>query len=123
MKIETLVFDSLKKIIPQNAAKTVLFASVTETSYELFFYCLFEDGVFRQCYTLAEDGILDSYLLDMTFTKIAEQIRADKKYKSDSKNVFTFTVDERGVRLTVDYYSEEARTYKIKKDWKEKYII
>ena len=123
MKIETLVFDSLKKIIPQDASKTVLFANVTDTSYELFFYSLFDDGIFKQCYTLVEDGILDAHLLDMTFAKIAEQIRADKKYQPDSKNVFTFTVDERGVCLNVDYYSEDARMYKIKKDWQEKYII
>lgn len=118
-----MVFDSLKRIIPKDASKTVLFANVTDTSYELFFYSSVEGGIFKQCYTLAEDGILDAHLLDMTFAKIAEQIRADKKYKSDSRNVFTFTVDERGVCLTVDYYSEDARIYKIKKDWKKKYII
>lgn len=123
MKIETLVFDSLKEIIPRDASKTILFANVTDTSYELFFYCLFKDGVFKQCYTLAGDGILDSHLLDVCFSKIAEQIRADKKYRSDSKNVFTFTVDEQGVYLDVDYYSEDARTYTIKKDWQERYII
>ena len=123
MKIETLVFDNLKKIIPAEASKTILFANVTDTSYELFFYCALADGEFHQCYTLAEKGILDSYLLDVTFAKIAEQIRADKKYKTDSTNVFTFTVDKQGVRVTVDYYSKGIKTYKINKDWKGKYII
>ena len=123
MKIETLVFDSLRKIIPKDASKTILFANVTDTSYELFFYSLFDDGIFKQCYTLAEDGILDAHLLDMTFAEIAEQIRTDKKYKSDSKNIFTFIVDENGICLKVDHYSADARIYKIKKDWKEKYII
>ena len=123
MKLETLVFDSLRKIIPQDASKTVLFANVTDTSYELFFYSLFDDGIFKQCYTLAENGILDSHMLDVCFSKIAEQIRADKEYRPDSKNVFTFIVDDRGVCLNVDYYSKNARIYKIKKDWKEKYIV
>lgn len=123
MKLETLVFDSLKKIIPQDATKTVLFASVTDTSYELFFYCLFEDGVFKQCYTLAEDGILDSHLLDITFAKIVEQIKSDKKYKADNCNVFTIVVDNTGVRLDVDYYSKSEKVYKIKKEWQKKYLI
>lgn len=122
MKIETLVFDGLKKIIPQDAVKTVLFASVTETSYEVFFYCLFKDGVYRQCYTLAEDGILDSHLLDMTFSKIAEQIRADKKYSASCYNVFTITVDNKGVRLDVDCHNKDVKAYRIKKEWQEKYL-
>ena len=29
----------------------------------------------------------------MTFAKIAEHISADKKYKANSNNLFTFTVD------------------------------
>lgn len=122
MKIETLVFDNLKKVIPKNASKTILYANVTDSSYELFFYCLFEDGIFKQCYTLAEDGILDSHLLDITFAKIAEQIRTDKKYKANNYNVFTVTVDNDGVRLDVDCYSKDAKMYKIKKGWKEKYL-
>lgn len=123
MKLETLVFDSLKKIIPKDATKTVLFASVMDTRYELFFYCLFEDGAFKQCYTLAEDGILDSHLLDITFAKIVEQIKSDKKYKADNCNVFTVTVDNNSVLMDVDYYSKNAKVYKIKKEWKEKYLI
>lgn len=123
LRIETLVFDSLKKIIPQDVSKTILFANVTDTSYEVFFYSSFKDGAFKQCYTLAEDGIIDAHLLDVCFSKIAEQIRADKKYRPDSTNVFTFTVDERSVCLNVDYYSEGARMYKIKKDWQEKYTM
>jgi len=122
LKIETLVFDSLRKIIPQDASKTILFANVTDTSYELFFYSLFDDGIFKQCYTLAEDGILDAHLLDMTFAKIAEQIRADKKYKANSNNLFTFTVDGHGIVLDVDCYGADAKLYKIKKEWKAKYI-
>lgn len=122
MKIETLVFDSLRKVIPQDATKTILFASVTDTSYELFFYSSFDNDIFKQCYTLAEDGILDVHLLDMTFAKIAEQIRADKKYKANSNNVFTFMVDGHGIGLDVDCYGVDAKLYKIKKEWKAKYI-
>ena len=40
MKIETLVFDNLKKMIPADASKTILFAGVADTNYELFFYCI-----------------------------------------------------------------------------------
>lgn len=122
MKIETLVFDNLRKIIPQDASKTILFANVTDTSYEVFFYSLFDDGIFKQCYALAEDGILDAHLLDMVFAKIVEQIRADKKYKANNNNLFTFMVDGHGISLDVDYYGIDAKLYKIKKEWKAKYI-
>lgn len=123
MKIETMVFDNLKKIIPTSASKTILFANVTDTSYELFFYCALADGEMHQCYTLAENGILDSHLLDLSFSKIALQIRSDKKYKAGNNNVFTFVVDNSGVHLDVEYYEKDAKMYKLKKAWKEKYII
>lgn len=122
MKIETMVFDNLKKIIPADASKTILFANVTDTSYELFFYCALADGELHQCYTLAENGILDSHLLDLSFSKIALQIRLDKKYKADSNNIFTFIVDNGGVRLDVEYCDRNAKMYKVKKDWKAKYL-
>ena len=36
MKPETLIFDKVRSIIPDGSSKTVFFASVTETSYEVF---------------------------------------------------------------------------------------
>lgn len=123
MKIETLMFDTLKKLIPEGTSKTILFANVEETSYEVFFYCAFSDGKFHQCYTMAEKGVIDAYLLDLSFSKIAENIRSDKKYKEDKSNVYTFVVDNTGVHLDVEYYEKDANQYKIIKMWKEKYII
>ena len=123
MKIETLVFDNLKKMIPADASKTILFANVADTSYELFFYCMLADGEFHQCYTLAENGVLDSHLLDLCFSEIASQIKSDEKYRAGSNNVFTFVADHSGVHLDVEYYERNARMYKIKKDWKAKYLV
>ena len=123
MKIETLVFDKLKKMIPADASKTILFANVADTSYELFFYCMLADGEFHQCYTLAENGVLDSHLLDLCFSEIASQIKSDKTYWACSIYVFNFLADPDGVYLDVEYYEKNAKMYKVKKDWKEKYLI
>lgn len=122
MKIETLVFDNLKKVLPKEATKTILYAFVEDTSYELYFYCVMGDGKLHQCYSLAENGILDSYTLDQTFAMIASQIKSDKKYKVGSNNIFTFVIDNCGVQLDVNYYEKGSKVFKIKKQWSEKYL-
>ena len=48
MKAETLIYEKVRTIIPIGSEKTVFFASVTETSYEMFFYA-FLDGKPKQC--------------------------------------------------------------------------
>ena len=73
MKPETLIYDKVRQIIPKGSSKTVFFASVTETSYEVFFYA-YIDGNPVQCFELAEQELLDENELDTVFADIVDVI-------------------------------------------------
>lgn len=122
MKLETLVYDTIKKVIPKEATKTAVYANVNDTSYEMFFYSFLPLDGYRQCYELAEDRCLDAHTLDLVFEEIAEMIKADKNYKAGSNHLFTFLIDAEGIQSVVEYLSKDARIYCVKKEWKEKYL-
>lgn len=122
MKLETLIYDKIKKMLPQEALKTAIYANVSDTSYEIFFYCFFAQGEYRQCYELAEEDILDAHLLDAAFAEMAGVIKADKNYKIGCKNLFTFIIDSEGIKTVVEYLDNADRIYRVKKEWQEKYI-
>ncbi|MEF9939687.1 MAG: hypothetical protein RR768_06170 [Clostridium sp.] len=123
MKIETLLYDALKSVIPADATKTVLFAEVGETSYEIQFFSLLQDAKqYQQCFQMAEQGALDENALDGAFERIADLIRRDEQYKQNKINIFTLIVDKNGVRLAAESFDRNARVYQIKKLWKEQYL-
>lgn len=118
MKPETLIYDKVRPIIPTGSDKTVFFASITQTSYEVFFYA-FIDGNPVQCYELAEEGKLDENELDTVFATIVDIIKESKLFNSDKNNITTIIVDQSGVKMDVKYYEKDARMYKIKKEWEQ----
>lgn len=123
MKTETMLYDVLKNVIPADAIKTVLFAAVGETSYEMQFFSLFQDAdQYQQCFQMAEEGTLDENALDGAFERIAAFIRSDAQYKENEINIFTLVVNKNGVRLAVQTFDKHARMYQIKKSWKEQYL-
>ncbi len=122
MKAETLIYEKVRPIIPIGSEKTVFFASVTETSYEMFFYA-FLDGKPKQCYALAEQNVLDENELDSVFKEVATIIRESKLFRKEKNNIVTFNVDQSGVRMDIRYYEKDAHMYRIKKEWKGKNIV
>ena len=122
MKAETLIYEKVRPIIPIGSEKTVFFASVTETSYEMFFYA-FLDGKPKQCYALAEQNVLDANELDSVFKEVATIIRESKMFRKEKNNIVTFNVDQSGVRMDIRYYEKDAHMYRIKKEWKGKNIV
>lgn len=117
MKPETLIYDKVRSIIPNGSSKTVFFASVTETSYEVFFYA-FIDGNPVQCFELAEQNLLDENELDAVFANIVEIIKDAKVYQNDMNNIATITIDKSDVKLDMAYVEKDARMYVVKKEWK-----
>ena len=75
MKPETLIYDKVKYIIPDKSEKTMFFAAISETSYEVFFYAFF-GGKPKQCFELAEQGIVDESQLDIVFEMIVNTIKS-----------------------------------------------
>ena len=122
MKAETLIYEKVRPIIPIGSEKTVFFVSVTETSYEMFFYA-FLDGKPKQCYALAEQNVLDENKLDSVFKEVATIIRESKMFRKEKNNIVTFNVDQSGVRMDIRYYEKDAHMYRIKKEWKGKNIV
>lgn len=122
LKIETLIFDKIRKVLPLSASKSVLYACVSDTNRELFFYSLMEGGTWKQCFSLAEEGLLEENELEEIFSDIADVIKADKKFQVSKLNLFSVIFDKTGVNLSVDYYDKNARIYSIKKNWKNRYL-
>ena len=122
MKPETLIYDKVRQIIPEGSSKTVFFASVTETSYEVFFYA-YIDGNPAQCFELAEQELLDENELDTVFADIVDVIKKSKVYQNDKNNIATITVDKSGVKMDMEYVDKNARMYGVKKEWKKNIAI
>lgn len=122
MKIETLIYEKIRPIIPIKSEKTIFFAAISQTSYEVFFYSSI-DGKFVQCFQLAEEGILDENELDSVFKSIVNIIKESKFFMLDKYNIVTITIGKSGVKMDIDYYDEDVRMYKVKKEWKQKYLI
>ncbi len=118
MKPETLIYDKVRKIIPDQSETTIFFAGITETSYEIFFYSLIE-GKFVQCYSLAEQGKIDEIEMEAVFEKIAKIIRESKQFNAEKYNLATIKVDKSGITLEIQYHERNARIYKIKKEWEQ----
>lgn len=118
MKPETLIFDKVRKILPNKSDKTIFFVGITKTSQEVYFYS-FINGEAVQCYTLAEQYELDENELAEVFSEIVEIIKDSKLYIPDKYNVGTISIDKSGIKLDMGYYDMDASEYRIQKEWKK----
>jgi len=122
MKVETLIYDKVRLIIPNKSSKTVFFVSVTETSYEAFFYAFIDEHPV-QCFELAEKDMMEENELDDVFADVVGIIKKSEVYHSDENNIVTITIDDSGVKMDMAYVDRDARMYEIKKEWKQKMIL
>ena len=118
MKPETLIFDKIRKILPDKSDKTIFFVGITKTSQEVYFYS-FINGEAVQCYTLAEQYELDENELAEVFSEIVEIIKDSKLFIPDEYNVGTISIDKSGIKLDMEYYDMNASEYRIQKEWKK----
>lgn len=121
MKPETLLYDKVRYIIPENSDKTVFFGAISNTSFEMFFYS-FIDGTPVQCYSLAEEGILEENELSEVFEGIVNIIKESKLFDDQKNNIVTINIDKSGIKLEMEYADKNAGMYSIKKEWKKKNI-
>ena len=121
MKPETLIYDKIKKIIPEKSEKTVFFAGITNTSKEVYFYT-FIDGKYEQCFTLAEKYEFDENELSEVFSKVVKIIKESTLYLNDKYNIATIIVDNEEVSIKMEYFDVDISEYKIQKEWKKKYL-
>lgn len=119
MKPETIIFNKVKKIVPENSSKNIFFIGITNTSQEVFFYSDI-NGKFVQCYTLAEQNLLDENELSEVFDQIVAVLKESKYYDSDKYNVGTIVFSAKEYRFDMEYYDKDKSEYKIQKQWKRK---
>lgn len=122
MKPETMMYEKITRIVPENSDKTIFFASITKTSYEVVFYS-FINGEPKQCYTLAEEGKLDENMLAEVFDSMVNIIRSSKLFKEDKINIATIRFDKSQIKMDMEYYEKDVRMFKIKKEWQQKNIF
>lgn len=80
--------EQIATLIPK-VENLELRATVSDSSYSIEFFVLV-GGERKQCYELADDGIVDEEKLDQVLSLIAEYIRNDADYKKGSVNKVTF---------------------------------
>lgn len=64
-------------------------ATVSDSSYAIEFFVQI-NGERKQCYALADDGVVDEEALDQVLGRIANYIRNDADYKKGSINKIAF---------------------------------
>lgn len=118
MKPETLIYDRVKFIIPDNSNKTVFFAAISKMSHEVFFYSYIDEKPI-QCFTLAEQNILNENELDAVFEEIVNVVKSSKFYNDSKLNVVTITLDKAGIKMNVEYHDLDESLYRLKREWKQ----
>lgn len=121
MKLETLIFDKVRSIIPERSEKTIFFVGITKTSQEAYFYA-FIDGKPVQCYSMAEQYELDENKLAEVFSEIVMIIKDSKLYNPNKYNVVTIVVGKSGIKIDIVYHDMDESEYRIQKAWKQEHI-
>ena len=119
--IYSKVGSTLFNVLPNGWDKAILYAQITESSYELFYYAKV-NGEYINNFDLEKEGLgVDRQEVRKHFREIYEILLPD--YKEKQWYAMTFILSKTG-RFSVDYeytdYSEESFAYK--ELWKEKYL-
>ena len=119
--IYSKVGSTLFNVLPDRWEKAILYAQMTESSYELFYYAKV-NGEFVNNFDLGKEGLgIDRQEVRKCFREIYEILLPD--YRENQWYAMTFILSKTG-EFTVDYeytdYSENSFEYK--KLWKEKYL-
>ena len=112
---------TLFNVLPNGWEKAILYAQITESSYELFYYAKV-NGEFVINFDLEKEGLgVDRQEVRKCFREIYEILLPN--YRENQWYAMTFILSKTG-EFTVDYeytdYSENSFEYK--KLWKEKYL-
>ena len=114
------IAEQLVGVLPQGWTRAVLFANLTSSSYEMFFYTKL-DGTYIQCFELCKMSDLTKGDLRKAFRAIYETVKNDQKECGWS--VMTFMFESSGKFSTdfvFDNISENPLQYYEK--WKDRYL-
>lgn len=86
--LETYVRQQISVLIPEYE-NLELKATVSDSSYSIEFFAQI-NGERKQCYELADEGIVDEEKLDHALALIAQYIRNNDDYKKGCVNEIAF---------------------------------
>ena len=113
--------NKLFDIVPENSVKTVVFCEVEKTSYEAFFYSLFEDGKWIQSNELVDQGKINEDKLTEAIDQLVGEVRLLDHYNPEMRNVISGILAEE-MSWNLVQIEKTTGLYKIKKEWKAKYM-
>lgn len=114
--------NKLLDIIPKKSVKTVVFCEVEKTAYEVFFYSLLEDGKWIQSNELVDQEQISEDSLAEAINQLVDEIRLSEHYSPEMRNVVSGNLSEKAI-WNLEQVEKTKGLYKIKKEWKAKYII
>jgi len=88
INLEDFATKQITSIIPKFDSVS-LRATVSDSSYAIEFFVVI-DGKKKQCYELADEGVLKESDLDDVLKRIAEYIRSSSDYRRDCVNKISF---------------------------------
>ncbi len=108
------VIEKIKEYEKKGISDIHMIALVSDTSSEVIFYGGV-NGVKYQSNNMAEEGKIDSDVIESFYDEIAAIVRSDKQFDSSKMNVIK--ADSNG--CNVSYNEKKSKTYKIIKDWEK----
>lgn len=119
---DELQYDNkLIEIIPKKSVKTVVFCEVEKTAYEVFFYSLLEDGKWIQSNELVDQEQISEDSLAEAINQLVDEIRLSEHYSLEMRNIISGNLSEK-TTWDLEQVEKTIGLYKIKKEWKAKYI-
>lgn len=114
------VAENLLNVLPKEWDNVKLYAQLTKSSYEFFFYVKL-NGSYIQCFELEKSYKITKNQLRDTFKKLYLILKPD--FEEKKWFAMTFSLTNAG-KFNVDYeytdYSEKTLEYK--EQWKAKYL-
>lgn len=112
--MENTIINELKKINLSGIHSVYLLGIVTKTRSEIVFYAE-HNGIMKQGYELAEEGVIPLLLEDELYKNITSAIRSDKNFDNNVTNVVVVNKN----KINFVYKDIKASSATIKKEWEK----
>ncbi len=116
MRLETLTYDKVKKLMPDDSEKMIFFVGISEAGPKVFFYAFIE-GKAVPDYKLVEQNVIDENEVEQVCSEMANIVKGSELYVSDKYNVGTVTVEESSVTIEMCYHDLDASLFRIHRNW------
>lgn len=114
------IAENLLDSLPKNWEDVKLYAQLTKSSYEFFFYVKV-NGSYIQCFELEKSYLITRKQLRDTFKKLYSIVKPDFEEKKWFAMTFSLT-NEGKFNVEYEYTDYTENTLEYKKLWKSKYL-